>query len=80
MWGRAKGMVSGSSGCPGALPRTQRSHKLKPRFWILPPSHKLGFPGGSEITASAYYAREPGLIPGLGISPGEGNGNPLQYS
>jgi len=40
----------------------------------------LGFPGGSEIKASAYNAREPGLIAGLGISLGEENGNPLQYS
>ena len=30
--------------------------------------------------ASAYSAGDPGLIPGSGRSPGEGNGNPLQYS
>ena len=30
--------------------------------------------------ASAGGIRDPGLIPGLGRSPGEGNGNPLQYS
>ena len=40
----------------------------------------LGFPGGSEVKASACSAGDPGLIPGLGRSPGEGNGNPLQYS
>ena len=34
---------------------------------------------GSEVKASAWNSGEPGLIPGLGISPGEGNGNPLQY-
>ena len=38
------------------------------------------FPGGSDGKASAYKARDPGSIPGLGRSPGEGNGNPLQYS
>ena len=38
------------------------------------------FPGGSEVKASASNAGDPGLIPGLGRSPGEGNGNPLQYS
>ena len=38
------------------------------------------FPGGSEGKASAYNVRELGLIPGLGRFPGEGNGNPLQYS
>ena len=40
----------------------------------------IGFPGGSEGKASAHNAGDLGLIPGLGRSPGEGNGNPLQYS
>ena len=39
-----------------------------------------GFPGGSEVKASACNAGDHGSIPGLGRSPGEGNGNPLQYS
>ena len=42
-----------------------------------------GFPGGSAVKnppASAGDAGEVGSIPGLGRSPGEGNGNPLQYS
>jgi len=38
------------------------------------------FPGGSEVKASASNVGDPGLIPRLGRSPGEGNGNPLQYS
>ena len=38
------------------------------------------FPGGSDGKASAYNAGDLGSIPGLGRSPGEGNGNPLQYS
>ena len=38
------------------------------------------FPGGSEVKVSACNAGDLGLIPGLGRSPGEGNGNPLQYS
>ena len=40
----------------------------------------LSFPGGSEVKASAPNAGDLGSIPGLGRSPGEGNGNPLQYS
>ena len=40
----------------------------------------LGFPGGLEVKASASNVGDPGLIPGSGRSPGEGNGNPLQYS
>ena len=39
-----------------------------------------GFPGGSEVKASASNAGDLGSIPGLGRFPGEGNGNPLQYS
>ena len=39
-----------------------------------------GFPGISEVKASARNAEDLGLIRGLGRSPGEGNGNPLQYS
>jgi len=39
-----------------------------------------GFLGGSDVKESACNAGNPGLIPGLGRSPGEGNGCPLQYS
>ena len=38
------------------------------------------FPGGPDGKVSAYNAGDPGSIPGSGRSPGEGNGNPLQYS
>ena len=41
---------------------------------------EMDFPGGSEGKASAHNAGDPGSIPGSGRSPGEGNGNPLQYS
>ena len=34
-------------------------------------------PGGSEVKASGWNAGDPGSIPGLGRSPGEGNGNPI---
>ena len=40
----------------------------------------MNFPGGSDGKASAYNAEDPGSIPGLGRSSGEGNGNSLQYS
>ena len=39
-----------------------------------------GLPGGSDGKESACSAGDPGSIPGLGKSPGEGNGYPLQYS
>ena len=38
------------------------------------------FINGSDGKASAYNAGDPDSIPGSGRSPGEGNGNPLQYS
>ena len=40
----------------------------------------LDFPGGSDRKVSAYNAGDLGSIPGSGRFPGEGNGNPLQYS
>ena len=40
----------------------------------------MDFPGGSDGKASVYNVRDLGSIPGLGRFPGEGNGNPLQYS
>ena len=40
----------------------------------------LGLPGSSDGKESACNAGDPSLIPGVGKSPGEGNGHPLQYS
>ena len=40
----------------------------------------MDFPGGSNGQVSAYNVGDLGSIPGSGRSPGEGNGNPLQYS
>ena len=40
---------------------------------------KYTLDGGSDGKASVYNAGDPGLSPGLGRSPGEGDGNPLQY-
>ena len=59
---------------PGAsaLPK---SYKLKLYGFIL-----MDIPGGSDVKVSACNAGDPGSIPGSGRYPGEGNGNPLQYS
>ena len=54
---------------------TKENRKIKE-----PTKDKKGFPGGSEVKASACNVGDLGSIPGLGRSPGEGNGNPLQYS
>ena len=40
----------------------------------------MGFPGGSDGKESACSVGDPGSIPGLRRSPGEGNCNPLQHS
>ena len=64
----------------GRCPCTRRD----PAQWVGPPfcssTTPLGFPGGSEGKASAVNAGRQGSIPGSGRSPGEGNGNLLQYS
>ena len=49
-------------------------------FWDCIQVLQFGFPGGSDGKASACNVGAPSLIPGLGRSPGEGNGNPLQDS
>ena len=43
------------------------------------PKCQYGFPGGSDGEESVCDAGASGLIPGLGKSPGEANGYPLQY-
>ena len=57
-------------------------HLLYVNIVLEDSGHRLeeGFPGGSDGKASACNAGGLGLIAGLGRSPGEGNGNPLQYS
>ena len=52
-----------------------RSWSEKEEIW-----GREGFPGGAGGKESACNAGDPGLIPGLGRSPGGGHGNPLQYS
>ena len=47
-------------------------------FYVIP--FVSGFPHSSVSRESACNSGDPGLIPGLGISSGEGNSNPLQYS
>ena len=50
-------------------------------MWYAPLVFRIplwGFPGGSD--GKAYNAGDLGSIPGLGRSPGEGNGNPFEYS
>ena len=62
---------------PKLSPRTQNSHwHLIIFLFGFNHFNPMGFPGGSDGKESA---EDPGLIPGSGRSPGEGNGNPLQY-
>ena len=50
----------------------ERCHLLLSFLW--------GFPGGSDSKESDYNWGDPVSMPGSARSPGEGNGNPLQYS
>ena len=49
-------------------------------YALRAPLFQKGSPGGSEVKVSASNSGDPGLIPGSGRFPGEGNGNRLQYS
>ena len=60
-------------------PHTVTVEEVK-RYVIQDPALHGGFPGGSDIKESTCNAGDLDSIPGLGRSPGEGNGNPLQYS
>ena len=53
--------------------------KITMKYHLTDSDSKL-FPNGSDGKESACNAGDPGLIPSLGRSPGEGNGNTLQYS
>ena len=59
---------------PKSLQMVTAAMKLKDAYSLE------GFPGSSDGKASAYNERDPGSIPGWERSPGEGNGNQLQYS
>ena len=58
-----------------SIEQNRKPRDKSTRLWI-----PWGFPGGSEVKASTCNAGDLGSIPGSGRSPGEGNGNPLQYS
>jgi len=55
-------------------------HALITNFGFVSHLLTMNFHGGSDGKVSAYNAGDPGSILGSGRSPGEGNGNPLQYS
>ena len=63
-------------------PVRKAASSLYIRSFSLWSSYSLdhSFPGGSEVKVSSCNAGDLGSIPGLGRSPREGNGNPLQYS
>ena len=68
---------------PPAMQETLFDSWVRKIFWRrdrLPTPVFLGFPGGSDGKESAHSAEDLGLIPESGRSPGEGNGNLLQYS
>ena len=69
--------------CKNLLTAEARLRELRKDKWILRLTHNIrGFPGdrvAKNPPANAGNARDVGLIPGLGGSPGEGKGNPLHY-
>ena len=70
----------GGSGVHGVTKSWTQLKHLIPVCVCVCPQCILGFPCSSVGKISACNAGDPGLIPGSGRFPGEGNGNPLQYS
>ena len=54
--------------------------ELRANFDLIIDSSSMSFSGGSVVKNPLVNAGDMGLIPSSGRSPGEGNGNPLQYS
>ena len=61
-------------------PETKVEENVKIECAMRSPKFGWGFPSGSDNKECAYNAGDLGSIPGSGRSPGEENGNPLQYS
>ena len=61
-------------------PQARKCTHLYVRIHLCQQLTVLGFSGGSDSKESACNAGDPGSVPGLGRLPGEGHGNPLQYS
>ena len=94
-WGRRRGtgLAAGDPGARSLLcyrlrvnsPQTEGSRDFKGKWGggevnKAPPGLEEGFSGSSDGKESACNVGNPALIPGSGRSPGEGPGNPLQYS
>ena len=60
--------------------RTNGQEKETPHMLGQWYTHIKGYPGASTVRNPPNNAEDPGSVPGLGRSHGEGNGNPLQYS
>ena len=76
-----------NAGGPGSIHvQETRSHILQIRpvqpnkYLKTKLTQLMDFPVGSTVKNLPAKARDAGLIPGSGRSPGEGNGNPVQYS
>ena len=87
--GRGSATRAPSAWCQKLFPLMKTSHDHRFGLFSFTLEEKknmqvrtlLGFPGGSVFKKkTACQAGDVGLIPGSGRSPGEGNGNPLQYS
>ena len=75
--------VSGSATNEYWQGKKEKSHVsliLRHTIHLIESRERKGFPGGSAVKNPPANTRESSSIPGPGRSPGEGNGNPLQYS
>ena len=81
-WNMNKTQHRGNNKKPSMLETSTAKNELSRKLtWLSLRFEKTTpFPGGSEVKTSACNVGDLGSIPGSGRSPGEGNGNPLQYS
>ena len=70
----------GSQPCCGRMDTPASTYSKVHIEFLVRPSTPWGFPHSSVSKESACSAGDPGSSPGLSRSPGEGNGNPLQYA
>ena len=63
-----------------ALTKWNFVSKVMSQLFNMLSRYIMGFSSVSDGKASAYNTGDLGSVPGFGRSPGEGNGNPLQYS
>ena len=79
-WRRRRKSIKGETKHTCEFPYTSEDIRVHAFLYCTCPPPMQGLPGGSDVKESTCNVGDPGSIPGSERSPGEGTGNPLQYS